>query len=102
VVSFSIKPTNGRAHPVLTPERDLDLTYVIAWADACAALLDAGRGAGARALLHHLTAETTAEAADGWAELVEFVEVLGVWNAAQAGDAGAAALLADALLEVAA
>jgi hypothetical protein len=43
--------------------RDLDLTYLIAWADACAALVDAEHGAGARALLHHLTDDTTAEAA---------------------------------------
>ncbi len=43
--------------------RDLDLTYLIAWADACAALLDAEHGAGGRALLHHLVDDTTAEAA---------------------------------------
>jgi hypothetical protein len=35
----------------------------MAWADATAALLDAGHGAGARALLHHLTDEPTAEEA---------------------------------------
>src|SRR6266536_4229814 len=38
--------------------RDLALTYLIAWADACAALVDAEHGAGARALLHHLTDDT--------------------------------------------
>jgi hypothetical protein len=55
-----------RAVAVLWLQRgtaDLDLTYLIAWADACAALLDAEHGAGARALLHHLTDEATAEAA---------------------------------------
>jgi hypothetical protein len=43
--------------------RDLDLSYLIAWADACAALLDAEHGASARLLLHHLLDEAPAEAA---------------------------------------
>jgi hypothetical protein len=47
----------------LAGTRDLDLTYRIAWADACATLLDAEHGGAARVLLHHLLDYATADAA---------------------------------------
>jgi hypothetical protein len=56
------------------------------WYVACAACGAAGP-----------TAESTDEARDGWAELVEFVEVLAIWNAAQGGDAGAAFIVDQAV-----
>jgi hypothetical protein len=63
-----------------------DLNVSTRWYVACSACGAAGP-----------TAESTAEALAGWAELVEFVEVLAIWNAAQAGDAGAAFVVDQAV-----